>query len=75
MIDNASRTLQSGDAPTQAQPQLNRRNSTTQQRKTQPLWKAKIPPDLSELNTPANSQKKTKTFPNLYYFIPIRKIF
>ena len=33
VIDNASRTLQSGDAPTQAQPQRNRRNSTAQQRK------------------------------------------
>ena len=62
VIDNASRTLQSGDAPTQSQPQ---RNSTTQQRKAPPLWKAKIPPDLSEFNSPANSQKKTKSFPTL----------
>ena len=62
VIDNASRTLQPGDAPTQAQPQRNIRNSTTQQRKAQLLWKAEIPPDISEFNSPANSQKKTKSF-------------
>ena len=58
VIDNASRTLQFGDAPTQAQPQRNLRSSTKEQRKAQPLWKAKLPPDLSEFNSPAQSKKK-----------------
>ena len=65
VIDNASRTLQFGDAPTQAQPQHNLRSSTRQQRKAQPLWKAKIPPDLSEFNSPAGSKKKKKSSPTL----------
>ena len=64
VIDNASRTLQFGDAPTEAQLQRNLRNSTTQQRKAQPLWKTKIPPDLSEFNSPASSKKK-KSSPTL----------
>ena len=63
VIDNASRTLQFCDAPTQAQPQRNLRNSTTQQRNAQPLRKAKIPPDLSEFNSPASSKKKKKSSP------------
>ena len=37
VIDNASRTLQFGDAPTQAQPHRNLRSSTKEQRKAQPL--------------------------------------
>ena len=65
VIDNASRTLQFGDAPTQAQPQRNLRNSTTQQPKAQPLWKTKIPPDLSEFNSPVSSKKKKKSSPTL----------
>ena len=65
VIDNASPTLQFCDAPTQAQPQRNLRNSTTQQRNAQPLWKAKIPPDLSEFNSPASSKKKKKSSPTL----------
>ena len=60
VIDNASRTLQFGDAPTQAQPQRNLRSSTKEQRKAQPLWKAKLPPDLSDFNSPASSKKKKK---------------
>ena len=64
VIDNASRTLQFGDAPTQAQPQRNLRSSTKEQRKAQPLWRAKLPPDLSEFNSPAQS-KKRKNSPSL----------
>ena len=67
VIDNASRSHQFGDGPTQAQPQRNLRNSTTQQRKAQPLWKTKIPPDLSEFNSPASSKKKRKVL-RLYKF-------
>ena len=65
VIDNASRTLQFDDATTQDQPQRNLCNSTTQQRKAQPLWKAKILPDLSECNCPASSRKKKKSLPTL----------
>ena len=65
VVDNASRTLQFGDAPTQAQPQGNLRNSTTQQRKAQPLWKTKIPAHLCEFNSPASSKKKKKSSPTL----------
>ena len=61
VIDNASRTLQSVDAPTQAQPQRNLRNSTTQKCKAKPLWKAIIPPDLSEFNSPPIPRTKRKT--------------
>ena len=67
VIDNASRTLQFGDAPTQAQPQRNLRSSTKEQRKAQPLWKAKLPPDVSDFNSPASSRKKKKSSP-LYNF-------
>ena len=59
-IADASRILQSGDALAQTQPQRNLRNSTTQQRKVLPLWKAKIPPDLSESNSPPARRVKRK---------------
>ena len=65
VIDNASRTLQFGNAPTQAQPQRNLRSITNEQRKAQPLWKAKIPPDLSDFNSPASSKKKKESSPTL----------
>ena len=42
LIDNASRILQSGDAPSQAQHQCNFRKSTTQQCKAQPCGKEKF---------------------------------
>ena len=65
VIDNASRTLQFGDAPTQAQPQRNLSSSTKEQRKAQPLLKAKLPPDLSDFTSPADSKKKKKSSPTL----------
>ena len=65
VIDYASRFLQFGDAPTQAQPQRNLRNSARQQRKAQPLWKAKIPLNPSEINLPASSKKKIKSSPTI----------
>ena len=65
VIDNASRTLQFGDVLTQAQPQRNLRSSTEEQRKAQPLWKPKLPPDLSDFNSPASSRKKKKSSPTL----------
>ena len=65
VIHNASRTLQFGDAPTQAQPQRNLRSSTKEQRKAQPLWKAKLHPDLSDFNSPTGSKKKKKSSPTL----------
>ena len=64
-MDNASRTLQFGDAPIQSQPQRNLRSSTIEQRKAQPLWKAKLPPDLRDFNSPASSKKKKKSSPTL----------
>ena len=67
VIDNASRTLQFGEAAV-ASPvalQRNLRSSTKEQRKAQPLWKAKLPPDLSEFNSPASSKKKKKSSPTL----------
>ena len=63
VIDNVSRTLQFGEAAV-ASPVLHQRNfrsSTTEQRKAQPLWKAKLPPDLSEFNSLANSERKKKS--------------
>ena len=65
VIDNASRTLQFEDAPTQAQPQRNLRSSTKEQRRAQPLCQAKLPADLSEINSPASSKKKRKSSPSL----------
>ena len=65
VIDNASRTFQFGDAPTQAQPQRNLHSSTKEQRKAQPLWKAKLPPDLSDFTSPASSKKKKRSSPTL----------
>ena len=64
-MDNASRILQFADAPIQAQPQGNLRSSTKEQRKAQPLCKAKLHPDLSDFNSPANSKKKKKSSPTL----------
>ena len=65
-IDNASRTLQFGEAAVASTvaPQRNIRKSTKEQRKAQLLWKAKLPPDLSEFNSPAQAKKK-KNSPNL----------
>ena len=49
---NASRTLQFGEVAVASPvtPQRNLRISTKEQRKAQPLWQAKLPPDLSEFN-------------------------
>ena len=67
VIDNASRTLQFGEAvvASTVAPQRNLRSSTRKQRKAQPLWQAKLPADLSESNSPAGSKKKKKSSPNL----------
>ena len=64
-MDNASRTLQFGDAPIQAQPQRILRSSAKEQREAPPLWKAKLPPDLSDFNSTASSKEKMKSSPNL----------
>ena len=66
VIDNASRTLQFSEAAVAllVAPQRNRRSSTKEQRKAQSLWKAKLPPDLSEFNSPTKSRKK-KSSPTL----------
>ena len=60
VIDNASHTVQFSEAAVAplVAPQRNPRSSTKEQRKAQPLWKAKLPPYLSEFNSPANSKKK-----------------
>ena len=73
VTDNASRTLQFGDAPTPAQPQRNLRSSTKEQRKAKPLWKAKLPDDLSDFNSPTQSKKNEK-FSNFMNFTFFRQL-
>ena len=70
VIDNTSRTLHFGEAAVASPvaPQRNLRSSTKEQREAQPLWKAKLPPDLSEYNSPAQSKKK-KNFPSSYLLL------
>ena len=65
-IDNASRILEFCEAAVASTVALQRslRNSTKKQREAQPLWKAKLSPDLSEFNSPAQSKKK-KNSPTL----------
>ena len=65
VIHNASRTLQFGDAPTQAPRQRNLRSSTKEQRKAQPILKAKLPAEISEFNSLASWKKKKKSSPTL----------
>ena len=67
VIDNASRNLQFGEAAVASPvpPQRNPRSITREQRKAQPLWTAKLPPDLSEFNSPASVKKKKKSSPTL----------
>ena len=59
VFDNATGTLRFGAAPvaSPAAPQLNFRSSSKQQRNAQPLWKARLPLDLSELSSSANAKK------------------
>ena len=70
VIDNASRTVQFGEAivATPVTPQRNLRSNTIQQRKAQPLWKTKLPPDLSEFNSPTRSKKKKEKFSHFRSF-------
>ena len=65
VIDNATGALQFGEATvaSPAAPQCNLLSSTIEQRKAQPLRKAKLPPDLSEIDSPANSEKTLKSPP------------
>ena len=69
VIDNASRNLQFGEAAVASPvaPQRNFGSSTKEKRKAQPLWTAKLPPDLSEFNSPPARRTKIKISP-LYNF-------
>ena len=62
VIDNASRTLQFGEAAVASTvaPQRNLRSSTKEQRKAQPLWQAKLPADLSEFGARWLEEEKEK---------------
>ena len=67
VIDNASRTVQVGEATVASPvaPRRNLRSSTKEQRKAQPLWKAKLPSDFSEFNSPTSSKERKKSSPTL----------
>ena len=58
VVDQASRKFQPHEAP-QAQPTRTLRSGTTAQRKAQPLYKARLPPEMTAFNSPKSPQKKT----------------